>query len=133
MSYAFNAIAAVVVAYIVWKQVQGRNNAMFGATQRLDPGQYQADFSQRQAPHMLLDVRTPQEFASGHIAGAENISLQSLPQRIGEIPQDRPIVIYCRSGSRSRTAARVLTQAGYVDVYDLGGIIKWQAKGLPVH
>ena len=133
MSYAFIAIAAVVVAYIVWKQVQGRNNAMFATTQRLDPRQYQADFAQRQAPHLLLDVRTPQEFASGHIAGAENISLQSLPQRIGEIPQDRPIVIYCRSGSRSRTAARVLTQAGYVDVYDLGGIIKWQAKGLPVH
>ena len=132
MSYALIAIAAAVVAYVIWKQVQGRNNEMFGATQRIDPGQYQADFSQKQAPHMLLDVRTPQEFASGHIAGAENIALQSLPQRIGDIPQDRPIVIYCRSGSRSRSAARVLAQAGYVDVYDLGGIIKWQASGLPV-
>ena len=133
MSYVLIAIAAAVVAYIIWKQVHGRNSAVSSTTERLDPGQYQTDFSQQQTPHMLLDVRTPQEFSGGHIAGAVNISLQSLSQRIEEIPQDRPIVIYCRSGSRSKTAANMLASAGYADVYDLGGIIKWQRSGLPVH
>jgi rhodanese-related sulfurtransferase len=76
-------------------------------------------------------VRTPAEFASGHIAGARNIAVQVLPQRLSEIPKDKPVVIYCRSGNRSKQAMRYLSQAGYNDLYDLGGIMAWQAQGLP--
>ena len=126
-------IVAAVATFVVWKVVGGRDSAMFSTIEQLDPGQYQTEFLQQHTPHMLLDVRTPQEFSSGYIAGAVNIPLQSLPQRINELPQDRPIILYCRSGNRSRTAANMLAGAGYSDVYDLGGIIKWQRSGLPVH
>jgi rhodanese-related sulfurtransferase len=126
-------VVAAVATFVVWKVVGGRDSAMYSTIEQLDPGQYQAEFLQQQTPHLLLDVRTPQEFNGGHIAGAVNIPLQSLPQRINELPQDRSIVLYCRSGNRSRTAANMLAGAGYSDVYDLGGIIKWQRSGLPVH
>ena len=126
-------IVAAVATFVVWKVVGGRDSAMFSTFEQLDTGQYQTEFLQQHTPHMLLDVRTPQEFSSGYSAGAVNIPLQSLPQRINELPQDRPIILYCRRGHRSRTAANMLAGAGYSDVYDLGGIIKWQRSGLPVH
>jgi rhodanese-related sulfurtransferase len=74
----------------------------------------------------LVDVRTPEEFARRHIPGAVNIPLQDLDRRMGELePKDRPIVLYCRSGSRSARAQRMLKQAGYASVYDLGPMSRW--------
>lgn len=98
--------------------------------QLIGPQEYLAQFSEQ--PHLLLDVRTPQEFASGHIPGAVNISLQTLESRLSELPTDRPIVLYCRSGNRSATASQLLLRRGFSQLYDLGGIITWQAQGLPV-
>jgi rhodanese-related sulfurtransferase len=69
----------------------------------------------------ILDVRTPEEFASGHVAGATNIPVQVLVSRIKELdPKDKPIVLYCRSGARSAQAALLLRGAGFVDVVDVG-------------
>jgi phage shock protein E len=96
----------------------------------IDPQNYIAQFSD--AEHFLLDVRTPEEFAGGHIAGAVNISVAELPQRLSEVPQDMTVVVYCRSGNRSQTASEILSQAGYNSIYDLGGIIAWEAAGLPI-
>jgi len=74
----------------------------------------------------LLDVRTPEEFAVGHISGAINIPVQELDRRMGEIePKDRAVVLYCRSGNRSGRAARMLKSAGYVAVHDLGAMSRW--------
>jgi phage shock protein E len=74
----------------------------------------------------LLDVRTPQEFASGHLPGAINIPVQELDRRMGELAgKERPIVLYCRSGMRSGRAARMLEKAGYAAVHDLGSISRW--------
>ncbi|HMN31581.1 MAG TPA: rhodanese-like domain-containing protein, partial [Caldilineaceae bacterium] len=61
-----------------------------------------------------------------------NIPLQTLAQRLAEVPKNEPVVIYCRSGNRSRTASDLLARAGYTQLYDLGGILQWQAQGLPV-
>jgi phage shock protein E len=94
--------------------------------------EYLERFTERGAPHMLLDVRLPDEFASGHIAGSVNIPVQVLAQRLQELPRDRPIVIYCRSGNRSAQAARMLAEVGFTDLYDLGGIIDWRAAGYPI-
>ncbi len=105
---------------------------MISTKQRLDPAQYQAQFGQPKTPHLLVDVRTPGEFKEGHIPGAVNIDLQRLGQRLNEIPRDKPVVLYCRSGQRSSVAAGMLAQAGYDNIYDLGGIITWRAQGLPV-
>lgn len=74
----------------------------------------------------LVDVRTPQEFAAGHIPRAINIPVQELERRMGELTEkDRPIVVYCRSGIRSGSAARMLARAGYADVHDLGAMSRW--------
>jgi rhodanese-related sulfurtransferase len=76
---------------------------------------------------ILLDVRTEQEFVSGHIAGAVLIPVDEISARLAELPEDKstPIIVYCRSGNRSATAARMLINAGYRTVYDLGGINSW--------
>lgn len=100
------------------------------AAQRIDPQAYVAQFSD--APHFLLDVRTPQEFAGGHIEGAANIAVETLQAHLSEIPRDQPIVLYCRSGNRSAQAAQILEAAGFTGIYDLGGIVSWQQAGLPV-
>ena len=92
---------------------------------------YQAKFGAN-SDHLLLDVRTPQEFASGHIPGAVNIAVEELAQRLSEVPQDTPVVLYCRSGNRSGQAAQILDRAGYTDIYDLGGITTWAQQGYPV-
>lgn len=94
--------------------------------------EYVESFIEGHAPHLLLDVRLPDEFASGHIAGSINIPVQVLAQRLEELPRDRPIVIYCRSGNRSAQAARILAEVGFTDLYDLGGIIDWTAAGYPI-
>ncbi len=70
----------------------------------------------------IVDVRTPGEFSNGAYPGALNIPLSLLRQRLNEIPKDKPIVLYCRSGSRSASAARVLKRAGYLDVLNAGGL-----------
>lgn len=83
----------------------------------------------------LLDVRSPQEFAEGHIAGAININVQSddFRQRADkELSKDSTILVYCRSGRRSMDAAETLTELGYKVVNLKGGIIEWNEKGLPV-
>jgi len=72
----------------------------------------------------LLDVRTPGEWASGHIDGAVLIPVSELRGRMGEIPRDRPVVVYCASGVRSAQATALLRAAGY-DARDLGGMSRW--------
>jgi rhodanese-related sulfurtransferase len=70
---------------------------------------------------VLVDVRTPGEFASGHVAGARNLPLNELPSRLhGLGSKKRPVLVYCRSGSRSSSAKRQLEGAGFRTVIDLG-------------
>ncbi|MGE0789546.1 MAG: rhodanese-like domain-containing protein [Sandaracinaceae bacterium] len=74
----------------------------------------------------LLDVRTRGEFGSGHLPGALNIPLQELSRRAAEIgAKDRPVVVYCASGARSRSAAKMLKAAGFATVHNLGGLHRW--------
>ncbi len=106
--------------------------AMVDTPQALAPQAYQEQFSTAGAAHQLIDVRTPEEFAAGHIPGAVNIPIDELGGRLSELSQAEPVVVYCRSGNRSAQAARILDQAGYSGVYDLGGVIAWQQAGLPL-
>lgn len=82
----------------------------------------------------LIDVRTPAEFAEGHIDGAELVDLNSgeFPAAIGEYDPDRQYLIYCRSGNRSAQAAAIMDDLGFDQVWDMGGIIDWEAAGFPV-
>jgi rhodanese-related sulfurtransferase len=100
--------------------------------QLVQPAEYKARYMDDGVAHTLLDVRTSEEFDGGYIPGAINISLQELQQKLNRIPKDKPVVVYCRSGNRSAFAANILMQAGYTEVYDLGGIIDWARQGLPI-
>lgn len=74
---------------------------------------------------LLLDVRTPEEFRERHLDGAVNIPVQELGARVRELgAKERPIVVYCRSGARSASAAALMKAAGY-QVLDIGGIGNW--------
>ena len=79
-----------------------------------------------QAGAKLVDVRTAQEFAAGHIEGAINIPVQELEARMAEFgPKDGVVVVYCRSGARSATAKSKLEAAGYSKVHNLGAMSNW--------
>lgn len=101
------------------------------ASQLLSPNQYDSQFISTEKEHVLIDVRTPAEFASGHIEGAINIPVEEIGSRLSEVPTDKTLVIYCRSGNRSAQATNILLGAGYSGIYDLGGIITWTAQGYP--
>ncbi len=70
---------------------------------------------------VLVDVRTPQEYAGGHIPGAVNIPVDDLRSRLGELPHDRELVVYCQVGQRGYLATRILAQAGFKVVNLAGG------------
>jgi rhodanese-related sulfurtransferase len=81
----------------------------------------------------LVDVRTPGEYAAGHLARARLIPLQELETRLGEIDKAKPVLLYCRTGHRSGQALKLLASKGYADVRHMeGGIVAWQTAGLPV-
>jgi phage shock protein E len=74
---------------------------------------------------LLLDVRTPAEFAGGHVTGALNVPVQVLGQHLGDLgDKAREIVVYCQSGGRSARATAELRAAGFT-AHDLGGIGNW--------
>jgi rhodanese-related sulfurtransferase len=98
----------------------------------ISPADYTSQFVDVNTPHLLLDVRTAEEFAGGHLPNAVNIPVEDLEARLSEIPMGQPVVVYCRSGNRSADAANILNRAGYTQVLDLGGIIDWQAAGYQV-
>jgi len=96
-------------------------------SQKVPPQTYVDDLSSGE--HILIDVRTPQEFDSGYIDGAININVDTLSSRLDEIPTDRPIILYCRSGNRSAIAADILAENGFTNIYDIGGVIDWTGAG----
>lgn len=69
---------------------------------------------------VVVDVRTKQEYASGHVQGSVNIPLDSLTARMKELPKDRPIITCCASGMRSGTAKSILQNNGFNEVYNGG-------------
>jgi rhodanese-related sulfurtransferase len=82
----------------------------------------------------LLDVRTPLEFAAGHLAGARNVPVTSLPTRLPRLGLDpsRPVVAICLSAHRSPPAVRLLRRHGFEALQLAGGVLAWRAAGLPL-
>ncbi len=83
---------------------------------------------------VLIDVRTPEEFDEAHLDGALLIDFyrDDFEAAIGELDRDQAYVIYCRSGNRSGQARALMADLGFSDVADIdGGILAWQADGLP--
>jgi rhodanese-related sulfurtransferase len=90
------------------------------------------EFSRRQAEFHLLDVREDDEWAAGHIDGAQHIPLGELAERLGELPKERTIVAVCRSGVRSEAAVRGLRKLGFEAENLEGGVNAWDRAKLPL-
>ncbi len=83
----------------------------------------------------VLDVRTTEEFASGHLAQARNIDWngENFEQQVVQLDKTKPVFVYCLRGGRSASAAAKMRSIGFKEVYELeGGIAKWQSAKLPV-
>lgn len=82
----------------------------------------------------VIDVRRPDEFAAGHVAGALNINVEdeAFDSQIGELDKDAPYLLYCHSGRRSAVAAERMAQAGFSDIVDAGGFQALADAGAPV-
>lgn len=94
-----------------------------GLKQRLDAGENL----------LMIDVRSAEEYASGHISGSRLIPLFTIPLRHQEIPQDAPIIMVCRSGARSSAAITQLQKLGFTDLTNLtGGVMGWQRAGFSI-
>ena len=84
---------------------------------------------------VLLDVRTANEFASGHIENAINVvySMFGFEDQLKNLDKNKTYLIYCRSGARSGRALRIMKKNGFNQVYNLdGGLLSWQSNGLPI-
>jgi rhodanese-related sulfurtransferase len=78
---------------------------------------------------LLVDVRSEHEWDEGRIEGSVNVPLGRLPDRLSELPRDRPLVVYCSSGYRSSIAASIMLRRGFAGIADLvGGLDAWHAS-----
>lgn len=87
-----------------------------------------------QGKALVLDVRTPAEFATGHVRDAKNIALNELTAKIAELAKykDKPVIVVCQSGIRSTKAMTLLKKAGFSQVVCMdGGMAVWHKQGLP--
>lgn len=92
----------------------------------LSPEEFKSQITNKKV--QLIDVRTAREFGAGHIKGAKNIDFYSgkFKSEFQKLKKDKPLYIYCRTGSRSRHAAHKLVDMGFTEIYDLkGGIVRW--------
>lgn len=81
----------------------------------------------------LLDVREQWEYDEGHIPGITLIPMGEIPARLSEIPTDKQVIVTCRTGNRSGQVADYLRQQGFDNIHNMdGGIVAWEAAGLPV-
>jgi rhodanese-related sulfurtransferase len=110
----FLLAAAAFLIFLVYRQFAGK----------VDPARARALVEQGAR---LVDVRSPGEFAGGHLPGALNIPVGEVGARHGELgDRTRPVVVYCASGMRSASAASALKGLGFSQVYDLGAMARWK-------
>ena len=105
------------------------------STGAIDLGVTEFSAKVAEAGVITLDVRTPGEFAEGHVEGARLIDFQSgnFENEIAALDKNATYAVYCRSGNRSGQAVKVMHDAGFHNVYNLnGGVIDWANAGLPL-
>jgi len=92
-----------------------------------------ADMLSQNTDIQVVDIRQPAEVSSGTVPGAEVMPMHTIPLRIEEIKQDKPVVLVCRSGARSAQACMFLLQNGFENVFNLrGGMMGWAGSGQQV-
>ncbi|MGB9673271.1 MAG: rhodanese-like domain-containing protein [Anaerolineales bacterium] len=129
LTWIILGILALIVVYGIYSQFsQPANSAI-----NFQEISVQEAYQKYQQGAFILDVRTPEEWAQGHIPNATLIPLEELENRINELPKDQEIVVICHTGNRSRQGAGILSQAGFKNIYTVtGGMNNWEAAGYPV-
>ena len=119
-------IIAVSVALMLVSLLVGCNSNSKNAYEQITPAEAKALMDSEDG-YIILDVRTPEEFAAGHIAGAILIPDYELGEKAESILTDKEqlILVYCRSGRRSKNAANALATLGYTNIKEFGGINDW--------
>jgi rhodanese-related sulfurtransferase len=120
------ALALVSGGALVWPSLKqrGQRVSLLQATQLMN-----------QNKAVVVDVRTPDEFAGGHLRDARNVPLQELSKRTSELDKfkSKTVITVCQSGATSAKAAALLKKAGFAEAASLdGGLAAWQAQGLPL-
>lgn len=100
----------------------------------VSPGEGHVLLAEPPAGLVVLDVRTPEEFAESHLAGAININVEGpdFASSLGNLDEGAPVFVYCRTGRRSANAISIMKDLDFTELYDLdGGIVSWIHAGLP--
>ncbi len=130
MIYSIIFVSSLILAAI---------SGCISTTKPPEKAQY-TDVSVQQAREMIdsgdvliLDVRTQEEYEAGHIINSTLIPVQVLDKRLNELPRDKKILVYCKSGSRSAQASQILINNGFKEIYNMkGGITDWTNAGYDV-
>jgi rhodanese-related sulfurtransferase len=123
------AALGVIVALLVWTSVRGRLQGIRSV------GPVEATLLISHEDALVLDVREPHEVKDGLILNSVHVPLGQVRDHLGKLEKykDRPVIVGCRSGSRSHSAAALLAKAGFAQVYNLqGGLLAWQNANLPL-
>jgi len=125
-----NAVYIFIALLIGWMLWQRMIAPKLSGVKSISPSEY---IKLRDQAHVLLDVRQPGEWQSGHAKVAVHIPLGEVTKRMHEIEQNKPVVVICASGNRSAMAATTLARAGFATVYNFsGGMGAWHSAGLPI-
>ena len=125
MKTAFRLLAAIGVILLL----TGCGGKKTPAYRQVNPEEAAA-MMESETDYILLDVRTQQEYEQGHIPGAICVPNEAIGSgEISELPdKEQLILVYCRSGNRSKQAAEKLANAGYTNVVEFGGILSWTGE-----
>lgn len=134
-SFFLNVVTAVcLTAGSVLTVVNTRAADPTPAIKTLPPVEYHRSLENVKKP-AIVDVRTDLEFADGHLPGAVRIGIEDddFLEKLGRLPKDKPVYVYCGSGFRSAKSAKRAAKLGFKEIYDMeGGIKAWKDAGLPV-
>ena len=129
MSRHSTRVATLVLATLMALALTACGGSAGPAVQKVDAGTAVAMLDAR----TVIDVRTPQEFAAGHLAGAQNVDVEAadFASKISSLDKGAPYLVYCHSGRRSAMAAAQMAAAGFRDIVDGGAMADWVGAGAP--
>ncbi len=119
---------SILIIMSIFSSIFGLNAQQLEGVEVLEPNAYKNAISNNSV--QLIDVRTTREYNSGHITDAINVDIsnrKNFQEYFEKLDREAPVYLYCRSGSRSQSAAKLLVQLGFKTVYDLkGGYLNWK-------
>ena len=123
-----------IISMFLFVAISTVSMAQLAVTKELKPQTFQKELEASKEA-VLIDVRTPEEVASGHIDGAENFDFRAddFRQKIGALDKNKTYFLYCASGKRSGQASLAMVEMGFKSIYTLrGGLNAWEEEKLPV-